>query len=150
LLEIENIKKDINRVNNSTNNFNLIQQLNVRDNVVFHGKQFGDSLDGIFENCLLGVGTLALNLRKADTDTAIKNIEYLSRNIPVITSGFIFNINAESGLYKILNEEVIIDFNELYDFTKEFYEKSKHLQVNDFIKPFLWKNIMLSIMETIE
>lgn len=151
---LKNGKKIIFHIVGSSNEIEKLKQLtanlNLKDNVVFHGKQFGDSLDHVFDHCLLGVGTLALSIRKADIDTAIKNIEYLCRNLPVLTSGFIFDIDEKSGLCKIVKENKNIDFNELYSFSKKFYDIDKFKEIKDLITTFEWKNIMRNVVETIE
>lgn len=150
---LKNGKKIIFHIVGSSNEIEKLKQLssnlNMKDNVIFHGKQFGDSLDYVFDRCLLGVGTLALSIRKADIDTSIKNIEYLCRNLPVVTSGFIFDIDEKIALYKIVKENKNIDFNELYEFSKNFYEYDKTKEIKNLINAFEWKNIMQSILKTI-
>lgn len=132
--EIEKLKK-------------ISMTLGIEHNVIFHGAQFGDALDRIFNNCLLGVGTLSLSIRNANIDTALKNIEYFARDLPVISGGRIFDVNVDENLYKILEENEDINFDLLYDFSEYFYTNEKHIETEKHILDFEWDEIISKLMK---
>lgn len=122
---------------------NIVRQLELEDHVFFHGVKHGEELKEIYRECNLGVGTMALSLRNADIDTAIKNIEYWSMNLPVMSSGSIFEVNENTGLYYKQNEKNSIDFDSLSMFIQEFYMDSNKLNtIANVLDGFTWFAIM--------
>lgn len=120
---------------------------NLTDNVKFYGKKTGSDLEEIYYKCNFGVGTLSLGLRGADIDTAIKNIEYLSYYIPVISSGKVFDIPEELGLIYYQAESSKIDFNLIYEHMKKFYSDDNCFEkIDNIIKRFEWENIMNNVV----
>lgn len=126
----------------------MVKKLKLENNVIFYGKQYGSDLEDIYEQANLGIGTLRLSLRNADIDTAIKNIEYLSYYLPVISSGKIFNMDYNSGLILQIPETERIDFNKIYDFVENFYvDSSKYNQIVSLLKQYTWPSIMNNIKQ---
>jgi|GEM_PF-1907858 len=132
--EISNLRKDV---------ANCVY----RECFIFCGKKLGEELEKLYSIADLAVGTLALNLRNADIDTAIKNIEYLSRKIPIVTSGKIFDINENSELYKIIEQKNPINISDLLDFSVEYYKIDRTIQINKILKRFSWSQIMASAID---
>ncbi|MFH5835239.1 glycosyltransferase [Proteiniclasticum sp. C24MP] len=122
---------------------------NLTGHVIFHGKKFGNDLNELYNISHIGVGTLALNKRNADIDTAIKNIEYLSKSLPIVTSGKIFDISEDSNLYFISKNDQIIDLNEVY----KFYKSYKNLYKKDILEKtlveFSWDSITKDIIRNL-
>ena len=115
-------------------------------NVLFYGKKYGDGLEEIYHKCNLGIGTMALKLRNADVDTAIKNIEYFSVGLPVITNGNIFDISTEKGMYYKIMDTNNINFNDIMKFVDTFFStKNREIDLRNLIKRFSWGYIMESI-----
>ena len=56
----------------------------IPDNVRFHGPKYGEELEEIYQNCDIGIGTLALHRRGMATNSALKPLEYLIFGLPVI------------------------------------------------------------------
>lgn len=120
-----------------------VEKIGLCDNVIFHGKKYGDELKKIYLDCNLGIGTMQLSLRKADIDTAIKNIEYMAFGLPVITSGQIFEIPEKYGIYIKQCENEVIDYETLYDFVLDFYVgKETNNIIDNILADFSWSNIM--------
>ena len=89
---------------------------------------------------------MALSLRNADIDTAIKNIEYFANYLPVVSSGKVFSISSEEGLSIKINEENPIDFNELYTFMRCFYDNNSiENKISELLDEYSWETIMSNI-----
>ncbi len=114
-------------------------------NIVFCGKKYGDELERIYSIADIAVGTMSLNLRHADIDTAIKNIEYFSKGLPVITSGKIFNIPSNSGLYTLIDASLPISEELIIQAITKFQAKDRAKQLNGIVNDFTWKSIMAQI-----
>ena len=111
--------------------------------IVFHGQQFGQELKELYYSCNLGIGTMALSLRNADIDTAIKNIEYFAHDLPVITSGKIFDIPESSGTYLIENESNDIDLDKVAKFVINYYnDEQRESRLSGLLLSFSWNDIM--------
>lgn len=118
------------------------------DNVIFCGKVFGEDLERLYALSDIAIGTMALNLRKADIDTAIKNIEYLSKGLPIITSGRIFDVSPDTGLYTIVKPYDSLTNRIIYEFVKNYSITDKTDLLLETIKGFSWKRILSIITQT--
>lgn len=125
----------------------LVKDKKMEKNVIFYGKKYAENLLNVYKKCNLGVGTLALSLRAADIDTAIKNIEYFSMGLPVITSGYVFDIPIESNFYVIQDEKKQLNFEQLLAFSNSFYQiPNIEGRIKELLEKFDWNNIMQSII----
>lgn len=124
----------------------LVLKENMENNVYFYGKKYGDELNKLYKKANMGVGTMALSLRNADIDTAIKNIEYFANYLPVVSSGKVFSVSAEEGLSIKIDEDNPINFNELYRFMRCFYDDdSVENKISKLLDEYSWETIMSSI-----
>lgn len=123
---------------------------NIASNIIFHGKKFGQELEDIYYECHIGVGTLALNKRKADIDTAIKNIEYFSQSLPVITGGKIFDINEETGLYYVSKWDAEIDLDDVFEFYQRFTSADFDSSLSSIIARYSWDSITHEITDELQ
>lgn len=119
----------------------------IQKNIIFCGKKFGVELQELYRIADLAVGTLALNLRRANIDTAIKNVEYLSQKIPIITSGKIFDVREESKLYRIISSNSSVNLSNLLEFSKEYYQVDRTEEIEEILKKFSWSYIMTSAID---
>lgn len=124
----------------------LVKRLGLEKMVMFHGALYGNELSDIYSKCNLGVGTMALSLRNADIDTAIKNIEYISYGLPVLSSGRVFELKDDRSIYYLQNENEVVDFNDIYNFIFDFYEKTKRENIESILDRYSWKNIMQRVI----
>lgn len=124
----------------------LVNRLGMEKMVIFHGALYGNELSDIYSICNLGVGTMALSLRNADIDTAIKNIEYISYGLPVISSGKVFEIKNDRSIYYLQSENEVLDFNDIYNFIYEFYENIKRENIESILDRYSWNNIMQRVI----
>lgn len=130
--------EEINRLRKMTN------KLKLQNHVIFCGKKFGSELEEIYSKADFAVGTLKLSLRKANIDTAIKNIEYINHNLPIVTSGIIFDVKPKD-FYMVVESDKQIKMDELYAFAQKYYSIDRRIAVSNIVQEFTWKRIMNSI-----
>ncbi|QHE53728.1 glycosyltransferase [Pontibacillus sp. HMF3514] len=123
----------------------ICENKHLMNHVIFHGKKFGSELNVIYEDSHIGVGTLALKKRNADIDTAIKNIEYFSKALPVISSGKIFNVSLDSGLVYISKDNSNLDLNDVFKFYQSFDSNVTKNIFSEIISTFTWDSITADI-----
>lgn len=120
----------------------MTQKLSLQENVIFHGKMKFDELNNICNQMDLGVGCIALFRRDADIDTTLKVIEYLSRGLPVLTSGTLPEIKGvQFAGIKVSNDEKELDMEEIYNEFKNFDNNELRNLSSIAKKSFDWKNI---------
>ena len=59
---------------------------NIKDKIIFHGTQFGQQLDDIFNQCQFAIGSLGRHRSGITVIKTLKNREYATRGIPFIYS----------------------------------------------------------------
>lgn len=64
----------------------LVQEYKLNDYVLFCGKQYGKSLDELFESADIAIGCLGCHRKKIEDISSLKNVEYAARGIPFIYS----------------------------------------------------------------
>ena len=119
----------------------LVEKYELDDKVVFTGPKGGDELEKLYRSADIGVGTMALELRKADIDTGIKILDYYIHGLPVISSGKCpWSENSGERPYLIMNDSTgikdIIDLN--IKFNNEKREKLSQLSNEEYA----WNSIM--------
>jgi len=114
------------------------------DNIKFLGKKNGDELRSLYEKSSIGVGTLALERRNANIDTALKNLEYLSHGLPIITSGEIKGLTENKHYIKFHSQ---IKYKEIENFIHLFGKNFDKYILNDLIKDFTWVKIYKNTIE---
>lgn len=116
--------------------------------VKFLGVKSTEELNCLFEKIDVGLGCLALHRRNADIDTTIKIIEYYSRGIPVVTSGFSpmdnycekYTIHLEDSEEAVEIEKIYLEYSKLTTHEKMNISKlAKNI--------FSWNNIMNKLLE---
>ena len=64
----------------------LTTDLNLSNNVIFHGAKHGQELDELFEKCHLAIGDLGSHRKQLIQTAALKTREYTARGIPFMHS----------------------------------------------------------------
>lgn len=62
----------------------LAGQYNLKDHVIFYGRQDGDKLDSLYEKCDIGLASLGLFKYRINSISTLKTGEYLAKGIPVV------------------------------------------------------------------
>lgn len=106
---------------------NMISDLGLENNVIFHGFKTGIDLDELFDKCHIAAGSLAIHRKGLSETSELKVREYCARGIP-------FFCSAEDGDFppdlsyrlKVPSEEDPIDVKELADFAEKTAADKKH------------------------
>ena len=107
----------------------LTVELNLQDNVIFHGFKSGKELDEMFDMCHIALDALA-GFRKGLTETSsLKSREYCARGIPFIASSK--DVDFPDGwdyVLKITDDETPVDMTSVVDFANRMIEDPEHPQ----------------------
>lgn len=125
----------------------IVKKLGLENNVFFTGVLFDDKLDEIFSKANIGVGALALYERNADIDTTLKVVEYISRGIPVITSGRVKGIKYEDMIFTVENNDSNFNLLEIIDKYIFFRKNFSLSMLEENRKNFDWLTIMEKIQK---
>ena len=104
----------------------LAYDLKVTDQVIFHGQMSGKELDDMFDLCDLGINSLALYRKDANSSSELKSREYAARGLPFVRSvdDKVLDSASEDEIYwmKISNDERIPDLQKIIDFAYRMRE----------------------------
>lgn len=131
--ELENLKK-------------VVSKFKLNKYVIFHGTVFGEDLDNLYEKADIGVGALSLNKRNADIDTTLKLVEYLTRGLPVVTSGSVPYLNNDKFIFKVSNDDVDINLKRIVDSFMCNNTSKNIYEINQIRYKLDWNTIMRDII----
>jgi len=106
---------------------NMISDLGLENNVIFHGFKTGIDLDELFDKCHIAAGSLAIHRKGLSETSELKVREYCARGIPFINSAsdkdfppdFSYRIQIPSG-------EGPVDIGTVRAFAKEVLKGEDH------------------------
>lgn len=127
-----------------------VEQLNVKENVVFHGILHGEKLDEIYNKAQIGIGALELYRRNADIDTTLKVVEYLVRGLPVITSGFVDSGVSSDFIYQVSNDNSFFDFYKINKFLNNFNSEDRLDEILAIREIYNWDVIMRGVIKSVD
>lgn len=119
----------------------LVKDYQMTERVVFTGPKGGEELERLYAEADVGVGTMALELRKADIDTGIKILDYYIHGLPVVSSG-VCPWNESIGerpfivLDKMSKMEDIIELNNRFDI------EARRKLANSTAEQYSWETVM--------
>ncbi len=114
----------------------IIKDNHLEPYVILHGQQHGDALDILFEQCDLGVGSLARHRSNITNIKTLKNREYAARGIPFIYSETDEDFEDMPYILKIPANESPVNINEVITFYKKLNISPK--EIRDTIKSLSW------------
>lgn len=125
----------------------VIQQNHLESYAILHGQQAGESLDTLFGQCDLGIGSLGRH-RSGITDIkTLKNREYAARGIPFIYSETDEDFENMPYIMKIPANESPVDIQQIIHFYNNV-TKSPSV-IRDSIKHLSWKEQMKTVINSI-
>jgi glycosyltransferase involved in cell wall biosynthesis len=89
---------------------NLVEMLGCTEEVKFHGRLSGVELDALFNNCHIGVDSLARHRVGNSYNDSIKSKEYAFRGLPIVKAhlddafqgaDFVFDVNADDSTFDL-------------------------------------------------
>ncbi len=131
----------------------LVKQYNLEDEVIFHGYQFGDDLQGLYDQADIGVEVLGLHRNKKNgISSSLKSREYFAKGLPFISecqfkddcklmSGYILSVPAD---------ESPVDMRAVIDFYDHCYrdkpDGTTELKLHTFAKENLDINVVMKVI----
>lgn len=122
-----------------------VEEYNLENKVIFTGLLNSKKLEKFYSIAHVGIGTMSLELRHANKDTAIKVIEYYSYGLPVLSSGICPTVDDIDFLpyFKCDGE---IDFNSIYKWNKSISYEERSLLAYNARNQFQWTEIFKKIL----
>lgn len=125
----------------------LVDLYKLKDRVIFTGIKTDEELEILYRKADIGVGTMALEMRKADIDTGIKIIDYYLHGLPVISSGECPQINDDSIPQPYMNTMGKINFDNIYEWMKIFDKNSISRLIYLTKIEFSWEKILRRVLD---
>ena len=125
----------------------IINDNQLESYVIFHGKKHGKELDGIFDQCDFGIGSLGRH-RVGITDIkTLKNREYAARGIPFIYSENDTDFDNRPYILKMPADETAIGIEEIIKFYQQLMISPQ--EIRDSIIDLSWKNQMKNVIDAL-
>lgn len=125
-----------------------IRAYGIGEYVHFHGQQFGERLDTLFNQADFAIGSLARHRTCIDRIKTLKNREYAARGIPFIYSETDADFEAMPYVLKAPADESPVDIARLI----EFYKQVKAMPPAEIRRSILhlsWKEQMKQVVENV-
>lgn len=98
--------------------YELIQNYNIQNNIIFHGPKFGEELDELFNNMSFAIGSLGRHRCYIQSIKTLKNREYAARGIPFIYSEKDDDFETMPYILKAPADESPVDIVQIISFYK--------------------------------
>jgi glycosyltransferase involved in cell wall biosynthesis len=123
----------------------IIEQYNIKDKVLFHGKLFGAQLDEVFAQCHFAIGSLGRHRSGITRIKTLKNREYAARGIPFIYSEEDSDFDQQPYVLKAPADESPIDIEKIILFQSTHHEEPAAIRQSvDYLS---WKAQMQRVLE---
>jgi hypothetical protein len=119
------VKLELNIVGSiSQKTVRLVNLLNLKHKVVFHGFKIGKALDKIFDAMHIAIGTLALHRNNLKYGSTLKTREYMARGIPFLISHIDEDVEDGFPLFlRLPADDSPVNMEEVIDFSQNIYGK---------------------------
>lgn len=104
----------------------LVEQYGLRQHVILEGAMHGEKLDALYEQCALGIASLARHRSGIDVLSSLKSREYGAKGLPMINSCKIDIIGEDFPyLLRVPADETPIDIEEVVAFYDRCFASGK-------------------------
>lgn len=124
---------------------NYVTDNNLDKYVTFHGPQFGENLDKLFNNSSVGIASLGRHRSSITNIKTLKNREYAARGIPFIYSEIDDDFEQKPYIMKVSADESPISILDIIQFYKKVSLISPS-EIRDSISDLSWKNQMREVV----
>jgi glycosyltransferase involved in cell wall biosynthesis len=123
----------------------IIAEYGIEKYIIFHGQQFGKSLDNLFEQADFAIGSLGRHRTGIDKIKTLKNREYAARGIPFVYSETDSDFDDKLYVLKAPADESPIDMNRII----RFYRSASFIpsEIRNTVKDLSWKNQMKIVLD---
>lgn len=125
----------------------LISDNHMEDYVILYGKQHGDGLDQIFEQCDMGIGSLGRHRVGIQQIKTLKNREYAARGIPFVYSETDSDFDNRPYVLKAPADESPIDIQQVVDFYRHFNLSAS--EIRNSIQDLSWTSQMKHVIDEV-
>lgn len=130
------------------NNFKaIISSYHLEQHVILYGKQHGEELDELFNQCDFGIGSLGRHRVGIQEIKTLKNREYAARGIPFIYSETDSDFDNKPYVIKAPADETPINIDSIISFYRSNTMSAQ--QIRDSIKDLSWKYQMKKVLDSI-
>ena len=108
----------------------LVSELSLDEQIIFHGKLYGDDLTQMFNLCDVGINSLGLYRKDLDATSELKVREYTARGIPFVCSvdDPALRFAQEAFWINVSNDDSIPDMQQIVDFALRMRKDKDHPQ----------------------
>lgn len=135
----------------------LVSQYGLQTKVLFHGFMKGEELDRLYDQCSIGIETLANHRKDVFLSSSLKSREYMAKGLPMITScvNDIFQNNCPNFVFMVKADEDAISMDDIILFYHRVYYNHNKQEVARNIRKMAedlcgLQNSMASVISYIE
>ena len=125
----------------------MVQDYGLSEYVIMYGKQTGEALDNIYDQCNLAIASLGGYRRGLDETKELKTREYVAKGLPFISSVVISDISQsdKDNIYlQVSNNDLPIDIQEVLSFYDRIY--TEHVEcVNQRLRHFAKEHFSMEV-----
>lgn len=115
--------------------------------IIHHGRLYGSSLDEVFDQCVLAIGSLGRHRSGISDIKTLKNREYAARGIPFVYSENDSDFEGEPYTFKVPADESPIDIQSLIDFAEHCYIEPADIRKS--VEYLAWKFQMKTVVTAV-
>lgn len=124
-----------------------IKKYGIKKYIIFHGQQYGERLDNLFNEADFAIGSLARHRTHIDKIKTLKNREYAARGIPFIYSETDEDFDTMPYVLKAQADESPINIHNLLCFNENLALSPQ--EIRESIKHLSWKSQMNKVIKKI-
>lgn len=132
----------------------LAQELRVEEQVIFHGKMYGEELTEMFNLCDVGTNALAQFRKNLSATSELKVREYTARGLPFLCSveDPALDHAQEPFWLKVDNDDSVPDMQQIIDFAVKMRADRDHpMKMNAYARQYMtWESQYAPIFEKLE
>lgn len=128
--------------------YKIVEENNLKEQVIFHGPVFGKALDSLFDYCQFGIGSLARHRSGITHLRSLKNREYAARGIPFIYSEIDKDFENQPYVLKATADETPLNINQLINFWKSVNISPEEIR-HSIEGNLSWKNQMQQVIDNL-
>ena len=115
----------------------LVKENDLEDNVIFHGKVFGQTLYDLYSGVAAGVNSLAIHRENLKKESTLKTKEYSAMGLPIVSSSYVdaFSIEGNKNfVFMVQADESYVKIDALLSFIDRIYKDRSVAEVHNLIR----------------
>ncbi len=125
----------------------ILADYNMEQYVVLHGKQHGEELNQLFDECDFGIGSLGRHRVGIQKIKTLKNREYAARGIPFMYSETDSDFDDKPYVLKAPADESPVNICDIIQFYRSLAIDPK--DIRDSIKDLAWEHQMKQVLKAV-